>query len=167
MHTRGEVEGRLRHTTTTSCRTWLRIKFTNGIIVSTLQKYHRGAEQTGHIFTPLAQSSFLHLTFTSTMLDSTTLIQWPGWLTVLCFSFISSILLLLTRLQNVPRSLVPSTLTTPPQSAKDADEPNCYPPVEPLPDFDWKTTESVKIRPFKPKYNLTMSTLFSPICHGK
>lgn len=167
MHTYGEVEGRVVDTTTTSCRTWLRIKFTNEIIVSTLRKYHRGAEQTGHISMPLAQSSFLHLTFTSTMLDSITLIQWPGWLTVLCFSFISSILLLLTRLQTLPRSLVPSTQTEPSQSAKDADEPNCYPPVEPLPDFDWKTTQPVKIRPFKPKYNLTMSTLFSINCHGK
>lgn len=32
-----------------------------------------------------------------------------------------------------------------------------YPPVEPLPEFDWKTKDPIKIRPFKAKYNLTMS----------
>jgi hypothetical protein len=33
-----------------------------------------------------------------------------------------------------------------------------FPEVEPLDDFDWKTTEPLQIRPFKPKYNLTMGT---------
>lgn len=32
-----------------------------------------------------------------------------------------------------------------------------YPSVEPLLEFDWKETKPIKIRPFKPKYNLTMS----------
>ncbi|CAI7618454.1 unnamed protein product [Penicillium bialowiezense] len=36
-------------------------------------------------------------------------------------------------------------------------KPEGYPPVERLPDFDWKTKEPLKIRPFKPKYNMTMS----------
>jgi len=31
-----------------------------------------------------------------------------------------------------------------------------YPPIESLPDFDWSQTEPIKLRPFKPKYNLTM-----------
>ncbi|RMD41533.1 hypothetical protein DV735_g3621, partial [Chaetothyriales sp. CBS 134920] len=32
-----------------------------------------------------------------------------------------------------------------------------FPPVEELADFDYKTTEPLKLRPFKSKYNLTMS----------
>ncbi|KAL2014602.1 hypothetical protein VTN00DRAFT_2127 [Thermoascus crustaceus] len=36
------------------------------------------------------------------------------------------------------------------------DAPN-FPPVEPLEDFDWKTTEPLKFRPFKSKYHLTMA----------
>ncbi|KAL1987915.1 hypothetical protein VTN96DRAFT_1899 [Rasamsonia emersonii] len=32
-----------------------------------------------------------------------------------------------------------------------------FPPIEPLENFDWKTTEPLKIRPFKPKYHLTMA----------
>ncbi|KAL2003605.1 hypothetical protein VTN02DRAFT_3151 [Thermoascus thermophilus] len=32
-----------------------------------------------------------------------------------------------------------------------------FPPVEPLKDFDWKTAEPLKYRPFKPKYHLTMA----------
>ncbi|KAI9832911.1 MAG: hypothetical protein M1819_003941 [Sarea resinae] len=32
-----------------------------------------------------------------------------------------------------------------------------YPPIEPLKDFDWATTEPLQLRPFKPRYNLTMA----------
>ncbi|KAL1968326.1 hypothetical protein VTN77DRAFT_1855 [Rasamsonia byssochlamydoides] len=32
-----------------------------------------------------------------------------------------------------------------------------FPPIEPLKNFDWKTTEPLKFRPFKPKYHLTMA----------
>ncbi|KAL5357710.1 hypothetical protein BJX96DRAFT_23481 [Aspergillus floccosus] len=32
-----------------------------------------------------------------------------------------------------------------------------YPPIEPLPDFDWTSTEPLSFRPFKPKYHLTMA----------
>jgi hypothetical protein len=35
-----------------------------------------------------------------------------------------------------------------------------YSNIEPLPDFDWRTTEVLKQRPFKPKYHLTMGKLF-------
>lgn len=31
-----------------------------------------------------------------------------------------------------------------------------FPPVETLHDFDWRKTEPLKFRPFKPKYHLTM-----------
>ncbi|PLB37230.1 heme-dependent oxidative N-demethylase family protein [Aspergillus candidus] len=33
---------------------------------------------------------------------------------------------------------------------------NGYPPIEPLPAFDWEATEPLSFRPFKPKYHLTM-----------
>ncbi|KAN0083061.1 Protein of unknown function (DUF3445) domain containing protein [Elaphomyces granulatus] len=32
-----------------------------------------------------------------------------------------------------------------------------FPPIEPLENFDWKSTEPPKFRPFKPKYHLTMA----------
>ncbi|PGH18047.1 hypothetical protein AJ79_00673 [Helicocarpus griseus UAMH5409] len=32
-----------------------------------------------------------------------------------------------------------------------------YPPVEPLKNFNWEKTEPLKIRPYKPKYHLTMA----------
>jgi hypothetical protein len=28
--------------------------------------------------------------------------------------------------------------------------------IKPLPDFDWKTTPPLKLRPFKPTFNITM-----------
>jgi hypothetical protein len=31
-----------------------------------------------------------------------------------------------------------------------------YHAIDPLPDFDWKSTPPIKLRPFKPKYHLTM-----------
>ena len=34
-----------------------------------------------------------------------------------------------------------------------------FPTIESLEGFDWKTTEPIKIRPFKPKYHLTMGML--------
>ncbi|GAB1194713.1 hypothetical protein APSETT444_003959 [Aspergillus pseudonomiae] len=79
-------------------------------------------------------------------------VQWPGWSTCFYFSFISSCLFFLaTRQKNnkFTRSVA--------NDDQDGVEPNCYPPVEPLPDFGWKTKEPIRIRPFKPKYHLTMS----------
>jgi hypothetical protein len=35
-----------------------------------------------------------------------------------------------------------------------------YLTIEALQNFDWKTTEPIKIRPFKPKYHLTMGMAF-------
>ncbi|EEH19998.2 hypothetical protein PABG_02257 [Paracoccidioides brasiliensis Pb03] len=32
-----------------------------------------------------------------------------------------------------------------------------FPPVEPLKDFNWEKTEPLKLRPYKPKYHLTMA----------
>lgn len=39
-----------------------------------------------------------------------------------------------------------------------------FPPIEPLPDFDWKNTEPEKLRPFlgrEGRYNLTMGRYLS------
>ena len=42
----------------------------------------------------------------------------------------------------------------------------CHSGIEPLPDFDWRATPPMKLRPFKPTYNITMgnssSSLLSP-----
>lgn len=46
-----------------------------------------------------------------------------------------------------------------PDEAEDADVKSSIDPydsIEPLEDFDWSTTEPIRIRPFKPKYHLTM-----------
>ncbi len=46
----------------------------------------------------------------------------------------------------------------------------CRPDIEALPDFDWQATPPMKLRPFKPTYNITMgistsqdSTIFIPL----
>ncbi|CEJ61078.1 hypothetical protein PMG11_09622 [Penicillium brasilianum] len=88
---------------------------------------------------------------TMTMMTPISLVQWPGWPTILCFSLFSSLILLFTSMRRRHRSTTPS-----PANSKEV-KPNCYPPVEALPDFHWQSKEPVKIRPFKPKYNLTMS----------
>ncbi|EAW09739.1 heme-dependent oxidative N-demethylase family protein [Aspergillus clavatus NRRL 1] len=45
-----------------------------------------------------------------------------------------------------------------PNPSKHAPDPyRGYPPIDPLPDFDWQTTEPLVFRPFKPKYHLTMA----------
>ncbi|KAL2854844.1 hypothetical protein BJY01DRAFT_243496 [Aspergillus pseudoustus] len=38
-----------------------------------------------------------------------------------------------------------------------APEPDSYPPIAPLSNFNWETTPPIAIRPFKPKYHLTMA----------
>ena len=38
-----------------------------------------------------------------------------------------------------------------------------YQDIEPLPNFDWQTTTPLKIRPFKPKYHLTMALENCPL----
>lgn len=59
-----------------------------------------------------------------------------------------------------------STLTTPQSQARKPDVPTPlpakgYPPIEPRTNFDWKTTEPEKYRPFKGKYHLTMGMMTS------
>ncbi|KAK1145623.1 hypothetical protein N8T08_004182 [Aspergillus melleus] len=41
-------------------------------------------------------------------------------------------------------------------SYESSPESRGYPPIEPLPDFNWETAEPLCFRPFKPKYHLTM-----------
>lgn len=80
--------------------------------------------------------------------------HWPPvWPTLFCcVSLISSLLMLLT----IFTKMIDLRTTSKLQSTGSAPGDG-YPPVEPLLDFDWKTKEPIKIRPFKPKYNLTMS----------
>ncbi|OOF99844.1 hypothetical protein ASPCADRAFT_126737 [Aspergillus carbonarius ITEM 5010] len=42
---------------------------------------------------------------------------------------------------------------------------NTYPPIIPLPNFNWETTEPTKYRPFKPKYHLSMALTTTDISH--
>lgn len=49
-----------------------------------------------------------------------------------------------------------ANLTKQQRNYKDDTKDSFYPPIEPLPHFDWKSEDPVKIRPFKPKYHLTM-----------
>ncbi|KAE8141165.1 hypothetical protein BDV38DRAFT_268823 [Aspergillus pseudotamarii] len=44
-----------------------------------------------------------------------------------------------------------------PKPTSDNESQKTYPSIEPLPDFNWETTEPLKFRPFKPKYHLTMA----------
>lgn len=78
-------------------------------------------------------------------------IQWPGWAPFLCLCLVSGLVLFRAKKQKILKSPVS-------HSPKDDVEPTSYPPVEPLPDFEWQKKEPLKLRPFKPKYHLTMST---------
>jgi hypothetical protein len=43
------------------------------------------------------------------------------------------------------------------KNASEQDDPlRAYRDIEPLHDFDWESTPPMKLRPFKPKYHLTM-----------
>jgi hypothetical protein len=60
-----------------------------------------------------------------------------------------------------------STNTANPQlngekKAPEQDDPlNAYQDIEPLHDFGWESTPPIKLRPFKPKYHLTMGKVES------
>lgn len=41
-------------------------------------------------------------------------------------------------------------------ASKQEDPLRAYRNIEPLHDFDWESTPPMKLRPFKPKYHLTM-----------
>ncbi|KAL2860614.1 hypothetical protein BJX68DRAFT_89361 [Aspergillus pseudodeflectus] len=43
------------------------------------------------------------------------------------------------------------------KTTENAQEPTSYPPINPLPNFNWEDTPPLAIRPFKPKYHLTMA----------
>jgi hypothetical protein len=47
-------------------------------------------------------------------------------------------------------------------AAEQEDPLAAYDAIEPLKDFDWKTTPPLRLRPFKPKYHLTMGE-----CHSR
>ena len=48
-------------------------------------------------------------------------------------------------------------------SVEQGDPHAAYHAIDPLPDFDWKSTPPIKLRPFKPKYHLTMGECWSRI----
>lgn len=93
----------------------------------------------------------IRLSRTMATLNTNSLIQWPGWPTILCFSVLSSLIVLFTSSRKREKSTSPSAI-----GSEDV-EPTCYPQIESLTEFCWETKEPVNIRPFKPKYNLTMS----------
>jgi len=82
------------------------------------------------------------------------ILQWPSiWSTLFCcVGLFSGLALLISKTQK-PLEAANATESL----SKTVSRQDGYPKVEPLPDFDWKITEPIKIRPFKPKYNLTMS----------
>lgn len=75
--------------------------------------------------------------------------RWTGWSALFCAVICMGLLSIFALFTRRVYSKYPSINETA--------NPSPYPPIEPLPDFDWKTKEPIKLRPFKPKYNLTMS----------
>lgn len=76
--------------------------------------------------------------------------KWPIWPIFFCVGLASSIILFREKKKYVLKPRIPPVST-------ETDEPTEYPPVETLPDFNWEEKEPLKLRPFKLKYNLTMS----------
>lgn len=62
------------------------------------------------------------------------------------------------------RSRLRNAMVRPDEVASDQAK-DVYTAIEPLLDFDWKSTQPIKLRPFKPKYHLTMgqSRSFGPL----
>ncbi|RJE27649.1 hypothetical protein PHISCL_00074 [Aspergillus sclerotialis] len=84
------------------------------------------------------------------MSSLTGLERWPVWAMLFCVCLSCSVILLQVKHKYALKS---QNLKV----SKGKPEPTAYAPVEPLPDFDWEQKEPLKLRPFKPKYNLTMS----------
>ncbi|KAL4916285.1 hypothetical protein BDW62DRAFT_106829 [Aspergillus aurantiobrunneus] len=55
--------------------------------------------------------------------------------------------------RNTDNGIKTPTPTT--ETKTNAGSPSCF-PITPLPEFNWETTEPLVLRPFKPKYHLTM-----------
>jgi hypothetical protein len=69
-----------------------------------------------------------------------------------------------TRLRRTKRhSVALSSIEHAKSSVKQDDPLAAYHAIDPLPDFDWESTPPIKIRPFKPKYHLTMGERSSEI----
>ncbi|ODM23284.1 hypothetical protein SI65_00873 [Aspergillus cristatus] len=84
------------------------------------------------------------------MLTVIDLAQWKILVLFLCMCLVPVLIVLRAKQKESLKS------PTPPIFKNDV-EPTTYPPVEPLPDFEWQKTEPLNLRPFKPKYHLTMS----------
>jgi hypothetical protein len=71
---------------------------------------------------------------------------------------LATVLRLLYRyLQHRRTSITAKSLSNDGKNAAEQEDPlAAYDAIEPLKDFDWKTTPPLKLRPFKPRYHLTM-----------
>jgi hypothetical protein len=71
---------------------------------------------------------------------------------------LATVLRLLYRyLQHRRTSITAKSLSNDGKNAAEQEDPlAAYDAIEPLKDFDWKTKPPLKLRPFKPRYHLTM-----------
>jgi hypothetical protein len=71
---------------------------------------------------------------------------------------LATVLRLLYRyLQHRRTSITAKSLSNDGKNAAEQEDPlAAYDAIEPLKDFDWKTTPPLNLRPFKPRYHLTM-----------
>jgi hypothetical protein len=83
---------------------------------------------------------------------------------LLALAVTSIIALVYTRLGRAKRhSVALSSIEHAKSSLKQDDPLAAYHAIDPLPGFEWESTPPIKIRPFKPKYHLTMGECSSEI----
>lgn len=58
----------------------------------------------------------------------------------------------------MPQSYKPTTKQDSIRKDEKTSTLDAYSNITPLADFEWRDTEPIKLRPFKPKYHLTMGT---------
>lgn len=117
-----------------------------------MEKQRHDAEHLHISDIPYVRSSHVYHFSMIDLRNLSILAGWPEGSTFLWLGLVFSLLLFLNFLR---KSISPAS-----SSSSDTDSGvvrASYPPIEPLQDFDWRTKEPVKIRPFKPKYHLTMS----------
>ncbi|KAF2735032.1 hypothetical protein EJ04DRAFT_222001 [Polyplosphaeria fusca] len=72
-------------------------------------------------------------------------------------SVLALVLYIYTRRRSKHILKTPTSYTSPPTPTKELVPEDAYTNIVPLPDFDLTSTPPIKIRPFKPKYHLTMA----------
>ena len=76
---------------------------------------------------------------------------------LLALAFALLLAFVYTRLRRAGRDAVAPSIVENAKGSVEQDDPLAsYHAIDHLPDFDWKSTPPIKIRPFKPKYHLTM-----------